>query len=338
MTTALAVLLTPEATTLALRPASGRRLTLNLAGYQSRLVHLLDLCRQEKIPVFLGGALPITTQLSEQLALCRDAGLRLHADREFRQAFRHQGGSGDISLEPASLPPTGAFPLSLFTLVRDPLWRVLQDAAIPLPRRIAFAVEDPLEVLRRQRDILADTFSHFLYTGGHLADRVAGRALPPPHGMAAALLRIFPEGVFIDPPTAALLGIRARLSDELTRWILVHAGGETVTVLAVEGERIRGGFRHAVAATDTRRLNEYIAQLVAGRRFEEELRLDDGLYVGSRLLPEEEGPWEPVILCGFTASRYADLPGARREGDNQTDIPEIEGLLTRLGNPNPPGG
>ncbi len=289
----------------------GAPLRLGLDGYSRRFAELVDVCRDDKIGLFLGGLLPLSEGIGRQLAGCAGGNLHLSADREFRSQLKRLLPGVELPLSPAERPPVNALPVTLFSLVRDPVWRLLQDLALPLPRRLALAVEEPWLGLRADRDRLGEGFGHFLDTGGWLRDRVFGRTPPPHPSLAWGLAQIFPRTLILEPVAAAALGLRARWraasQPPPERWLLVYAGRDQVTAWALKGERVFAGVSHATAALDEARLNDLLAQLSAGWRLEEEVRLDGGLYAGTRLLPEEPGPWRPVIVTGPAAARFAAL-------------------------------
>jgi hypothetical protein len=286
-------------------------LLLHLDGYERRFADLADVCRGQQIGLFLGGLLPLGEEVGTRLRECAGEGLHLSADREFRGQLRRLLPGLELPLTPAERPPVNALPVTLFSLVRDPVWRLLADLAIPLPRRLALVVEEPWLALRADRESLGEAFGHFLDIGGRLSDRIYGR-IPPPHpSLAWGMSRIFPRAPILEPPLAAALGLRERwrrAGQPLPeRWLLVYAGWGMTTVWALRGDRIAAGVAHATAALTAAKLNDLLAQLAAGWRLDEEVRLDGGLYAATRLLPEEPGPWRPVIVTGPAAADFAVL-------------------------------
>lgn len=286
-------------------------LRLHLDGYQRRLADLADVCRGQRIGLFLGGLLPLSEEVGERLRACAAEDIRLTADREFRGQLRRLLPGLELPLAAAERAPVNALPVTLFSLVRDPVWRLLADLALPLPRRLALAVEEPWLALRTGRESLGEAFGNFLDTGGRLRDRVYGRTPPPHPSLAWGLSRIFPRTLILEPPLAAALGLRERWrragEPPPERWLLVYADWELTTAWALKGDRIAAGVAHATAALTVAKLNDLLAQLAGGWRLEEEVRLDGGLYAATRLLPEEPGPWRPVIVTGPAAARFAGL-------------------------------
>jgi hypothetical protein len=312
--------------------AAGRQLTLELWGYQERLHQLIQICQEERIPVYLNGYLPLDDEAIFLLRQLQDRGVRLWANRSFRSSMRDLYPDTGLEFRGAHQPPPGTYPISVFSLIRDPVWRVLQDLAIPLPRRMAAIVEPPRHGPDQRMLSLGEYFSHFLDSGGLITDLVTGQRRWPRHSLIAALLEIFPQCKVTDPASAAMLGA-IRTVGTLRRngdsgWILIHTGPEVCTVYAIRNSRMRAAFAHYTDRLTADTLNEYIGQLLAGRRFERELLLDGGLFLQTRLLPEDQGPWELILLTGAEADKFSSLPGIRLEKGSRL---EWEGLRSLLG-------
>jgi len=108
---------------------------------------------------------------------------------------------------------------------------------------------------------------------------------------------------------------------------MVHAESEVTTAFAIKDDRIRAGLKHQTHCLTSDTLNEYLVQMISGRRFEKELLMDGGLFAQTRLLPEEEGPWCPVFLTGSRAKDFSSLPGVLGESNQEF---EKNGLLSLL--------
>lgn len=308
----LGLIVTASEGALRLWPGEGSRpLCLHLDGYRRRFSDLIKVCREDRIGLFLGGLLPLDRGLGDQLAQAAGEGVHLTGDREFRGQLRRLLPGLELPVASAERPPVNALPLTLFSLVRDPVWRLLSDLAIPLPRRLALVVEEPWDGLWAEREHLGEGFGHFLDVGGRLRDRVFGRTPPPYPTLAWGLSQIFPGTRILEPITAAVLGVLAqsRRNGEPPpeRWLMAYAGQAQTTVWALRGDRVAAGLSHATAALTASKLNDLLAQLSAGWRLDEEVRLDGGLYAATRLLPEEPGPWRPVIVTGPAAGEFAAL-------------------------------
>lgn len=332
--TRLGIIVQADRGQLFLFPPSGSELKLELWGYRQRLHQLVQLCREDRIPVFLHGYLPLDEPAIHLLRQLQSDGIPLWADRHFRSLLNEHYPDAGLQMSPAHQPPAGTYPISVFTLIRDPLWRILQDLAIPLPRRMAAIVEQSPP--RISPAPLGEYFSHFLDSGGLITDLIGERHRWFKNNLLSSLRQIFPQCQVTDPASAALLGaLRTHVSlrrHPESGWLLIHAGPDICTVYAIKNNRLWAAFAHHSPRLSVETLNEYLAQLVAGRRFERELLLDGGLFLQTRLLPEEPGPWEPILLTGDGAARFASLPGVwQAEGDRL----EWCGLVTLLGlNPN----
>ncbi len=297
----LGLMVTPHALRVQFLPEASSGLELRLSGYAERLAELFHICLAERVPPHLGGLLPLETEHVELLRLFPKAEIPLWADREFQLQLDRLFPGANLLLRASAHPPTGTFPVNPWTLVRDPVWRLLAELAIPLPRRLVLSVEEPWESLYRTRDQTGDLFSHFLDSGGAAAD-LAHPAVPPYPTLAWGLSRVFSNCHFIAPPAAALVGLQEHhplMRPALpARWFLVHAGAVLTTVWVLKGSKIRAGLAHRTDRLNPAKLRDYLIQLASGHDLNREVRLDGGLFATTRLLPEEEGPWRPVIVTG----------------------------------------
>jgi len=313
--TKLGIMMRADDGQLFLSSPSGQELQLSLWGYRQRLHQLVQLCREDRIPLFLNGHIPLDGGTVDLLREMTAAGVHLWADRTFRAFLQERHPDAGLDIRPAHEPPPGAYPVSVFTMIRDPIWRILQDLAIPLPRRMAAVVEPPPAEI--PASTMGEYFSHFLDSGGLITDLTAERHRWFKNNLLSSLREIFPQCQVTDMASAALLGA-LRTHDTLRRhpdtgWLLVHAGAEICTVFALKNRRLWAAFAHDTTRLTPGTLNEYLAQLMAGRRFERELLLDGGLFLQTRLLPEETGPWDPLLLTGEDAARFATLPGVQSD-------------------------
>jgi hypothetical protein len=295
-----------------LLPADGPAgIELRLPGYLDQLSALLRLCREERVPPHLGSVLPLEPAILESLGEFSAADIHLWADREFQTHFQRLFPGTDLPLRTAAHPPSGTFPINPWSLVRDPVWRLLAELAIPLPRRLVLSVEEPWWALFRSRDTAGDLFSHFLDAGGSPTDLPRPGAPPPHPSLAWGLSRVCSRCLFIAPPVAALIGLQERWVRESPRlperWFLVHAGRSLATVWALQGGRVRAGLAHHTDRLTPAKLHDYLVQLARGNDLHEEVRLDGGLYAVTRLVPDEAGPWRPVVVTGPRADLIAGL-------------------------------
>jgi len=331
----LGLMVTPRASRVLLQSETDAGVELRLTGYADRLSEVLRTCREERVPPHLGGVLPLSAEHVDAIQLLAEADIHIWADREFQMQLVRLFPGTDLPLRAAAHPPTGTFPVNPWTLVRDPVWRLLVELAIPLPRRLVLAVEEPWASLHRTRDQAGDLFSHFLDAGGAAAD-LAHPAVQPYPSLAWGLSQVFSNSLFIAPPTAALIGLQAGhplLRPVLpARWFLVHAGAALTTVWVLKGSQIRAGLAHRTDRLTSAKLGDYLIQLASGHDLNSEVRLDGGLFAATRLLPEEEGPWRPVIVTGPGAGPLASCADGWPQVPSGRDW-EAEGLRLLLARP-----
>ncbi|NLI46148.1 MAG: DUF1786 domain-containing protein [Acidobacteria bacterium] len=304
----LGLMVTPRASRVLLQSGTSAGIELRLTGYAERLSELLRTCCEERVPPHLGGMLPLAVEHVDAIRLLAGADIPIWADREFQLQLERLFPGTDLPLRTAAHPPAATFPVNPWTLVRDPVWRLLVELAIPLPRRLILAVEEPWMSLHRSRDQAGDLFSHFLDSGGAAADLVHPAVQPYP-SLAWGLSRVFSNSLFVAPPAAALIGLQAGHPllhpAQPARWFLVHAGVAITTVWVLKGSQIRAGLAHRTDRLTPAKLGDYLIQLASGHDLNSEVRLDGGLFAATRLLPEEEGPWRPVIVTGPGAEPLA---------------------------------
>ncbi|HOB53474.1 MAG TPA: DUF1786 family protein [Acidobacteriota bacterium] len=331
----LGLMVTPRASRILLQSETSAGVELRLTGYADRLSELLRTCREERVPPHLGGMLPLAEEQVDAIRLLAEADIPIWTDREFQLQLERLFPGTDLPLRAAIHPPAGTFPVNPWTLVRDPVWRLLAELAIPLPRRLVLAVEEPWASLHRTRDQAGDLFSHFLDSGGAAAD-LAHPAVQPYPSLAWGLSRVFSNSLFVAPPAAALIGLQAGhplLRPTLpARWFLVHAGAALTTVWVLKGSQIRAGLAHRTDRLTPAKLGDYLIQLASGHDLNSEVRLDGGLFAATRLLPEEEGPWRPVIVTGPGAEPLAPCADGWPQEPSSRDW-EAEGLRLLLVRP-----
>jgi len=331
----MGLMVTPRASRVLLQSETTAGVELQLTGYADRLSELLRTCREEQVPPHLGGMLPLAAEHVDAIRLLAEAGIPIWADREFQLQLDRLFPGTDLSLRAAAHPPAGTFPVNPWTLVRDPVWRLLVELAIPLPRRLVLAVEEPWASLHRTRDQAGDLFSHFLDSGGAASDLTQPAVQPYP-SLAWGLSRVFSNSLFVAPAAAAFIGLQAGhplLRPALpARWFLVHAGAALTTVWVLKGSLIRAGLAHRTDRLTPAKLGDYLIQLASGHDLNSEVRLDGGLFAATRLLPEEEGPWRPVIVTGPGAESLAPCADGWPQEPSGRDW-EADGLRLLLARP-----
>jgi len=294
-----------------LLPPSGRLLRLHLEGYRQRLHRLLHSCLEERLPVFLGGRWPVDEEAAALLERLAGAGLSLLANRDFRQSFEAHFPESELPLQSAALPPSGALAITPLRVLQEPVWQVLSELAIPLPRRLVLAVDEPWPRLPSDRARQAEAFSHFLDAGGRHWQMSATRVIPPDCTLAWELLQLFPPARIYSAAGAAVTAVlrhwrkgRVALPE---RWIFIHAGRELTTILALAQDRVAAGIAHRTEALGLPKLSDYLTQLAGGSRLGEEVVLDGGLLADTRLLPGDAGPWAVVLSGGPAGDRFREL-------------------------------
>lgn len=332
----LGILLTPGENVLLLLSGSAEA-TLHLPGYRDRLDQLLAGCLAGRLPVSLSGPLPVFPSSLELLAKFPASGLPLFGDREFRGVLRRLYPEASPALAPSTEAPAGAYVLAAQAVFHDPIWQIFEELAIPLPRRIVCAVEDPFFERPPGPAFAGDWFDLFLDSGGHPLDLVLKAGYPHQEMITGMLYRLFPQAWFLDSTAASLFGALSRMREDGVEippcWMLIHSGEEFTTVLALKRKTILAGFRHRTKQLTAPKLCDFIVQLGRGIHLEQEILLDGGLFAATRLLPEEEGPWTPWILTGPAAPGFADLPAQRenmRPENRPAELCGLRYLLERL--------
>ena len=313
---------------------SGRLLRLSLEGYRQRLHRLLQSSLEDRLPVFLGGRWPVDEEAVALLERLAGSGLTLLADRDFRHHFQACCPESDLMLRQASLPPAGASVLTPIELFQEPAWRVLSELAIPLPRRLVLAVDEPWPRNPAHRARQAEAFSHFLDTGGVHWQMSATRVIPLDCTLAWELLQLFPQARVYSAPGAAVSALirqwRALPEALPGRWIFIHAGHETTTVLALERDRVLAGIAHRTEALGLPKMADYLTQLAAGCQLGEEVVLDGGLFADTRILPGDRGPWLRVVTGGPAGDRFGPLAAGEAVPPPESGDWEEEGLRQML--------
>lgn len=285
---------------------SRRLLRLGVHGYVERFLWLLDACLWEGVPVFLGGRLELGDDIVRKLREFPAKGSRVFSDASFLALMEssYPGDASQILLSKSC--PSEAYPITWFSLVRDQAWRIHEELALPLPRRVVVSVEEPCFEVRSSEG-WSSFVNLFLDSGGHVRDLVWRKSHPPSFGLSSELFHVFPHSRIVSPPTAAIYGLLHRESESgippQRHRVVVHAGETATSACFLSGDRVRAWMMHDTRRLCREKIEETVIRMGDGARLDSEVYLDGGCFAHSRIFPGEAQSFA-AYFAGVHARRF----------------------------------